>query len=247
MRVTRRAALIFAGRLAEAEAFADAHVMAKPGRRMSYQTLGDRGLTFPRIGEPERHRRQLGLDTAVANTRFVSGGVGHLRKVVAAAGDRVIAVRIGASGGPLDMGVALTSPQKNAATHASGNALPITGANTPEQTLPAGVRSAGRALVQPGGGTLAARDDRLDQTAAAVDLLPAVPRTWRSGSVTGLRVRGGCGADLRWGGGWLASVPFRPDIAGTRLVRWNGRAARATLRGGRDVRLTQRDFTEIPA
>lgn len=42
-----------------------------------------------------------------------------------------------------------------------------------------------------------------------VDLLPALPPTWASGRVTGLRVRGGAEVDLTWAGGTVTEARMR--------------------------------------
>lgn len=155
--------LIFAGRFAEAEAFANANVMAKPIRQMSYQALGDLHLRFPGLGEAAHYQRALDLDSALATTSFTVGDVRYTRQVIAAPDDRVIAVQLSASReGALDVDVALTSPQKSAVTRVvDGDTLLMTGSNTAEHGVAAALRFASRVVVLPEGGRLTVEGDRL--------------------------------------------------------------------------------------
>ena len=52
-----------------------------------------------------------------------------------------------------------------------------------------------------------------------IDLLPALPSAWPSGSVTGLRARGGYEVDLRWAAGRLVGGAIRAHNAGSCRVR----------------------------
>jgi len=64
-------------------------------------------------------------------------------------------------------------------------------------------------------------------------LLPALPREWTSGSVTGLRARGGFGVDLEWRGGRPARAVVTSDLGLPCRIR--SMAALTVTTGGRPV------------
>ena len=69
-------------------------------------------------------------------------------------------------------------------------------------------------------GTTAAIAEMLLQSHTGVlDLLPALPTAWPTGSVKGLRARGAIEADLRWTNGKATAVTLRPDHAGAYQLR----------------------------
>ncbi len=52
-----------------------------------------------------------------------------------------------------------------------------------------------------------------------INLLPALPKAWPNGSVTGLRARGAVEVDIAWEKGRVKKATLRPSIAGERLLR----------------------------
>ena len=67
--------LLFAGKIAEAEALATTDMLSIPRRMPCYQTLGDLRLDFSASGltpetQVEDYRLELNLDTAIATTSF---------------------------------------------------------------------------------------------------------------------------------------------------------------------------------
>jgi alpha-L-fucosidase 2 len=53
--------------------------------------------------------------------------------------------------------------------------------------------------------------------AGYVDLLPALPKAWKDGKVTGLMARGGFQVDMEWNGGTLTKVDILSKL-GSQLV-----------------------------
>ncbi len=94
--------LLFAGRIAEAEAMAEDDVLSVPRRMPCYQTLGDLHLDFSGMGlaeddAVESYRLQLDLDTAIVTTSFTHRGVTYRREVFSSAPEQVIVIRMTAS------------------------------------------------------------------------------------------------------------------------------------------------------
>ena len=63
-------------------------------------------------------------------------------------------------------------------------------------------------------------------------LLPALPAAWRSGSVKGIRAKGGLVVDLAWADGQLTSLAMQGPSGSSQKITANGRQWTATLSGG---------------
>ena len=68
-------------------------------------------------------------------------------------------------------------------------------------------------------------------------LLPALPRAWPTGSITGLRARGGHEVDLAWRDGALLSATVRPRLGASFRVRTGEHQARFDLPAGGSLTL----------
>jgi alpha-L-fucosidase 2 len=69
-------------------------------------------------------------------------------------------------------------------------------------------------------------------------LLPALPRAWPAGRITGLRARGGYEVDLAWRDGALLSATVRSRLGAPFSVRTGGHQARFDLPAGGSLKLS---------
>jgi alpha-L-fucosidase 2 len=71
-----------------------------------------------------------------------------------------------------------------------------------------------------------------------IEVLPAIPSSWASGSVTGLRARGGFAVDIAWKPGAAVKVVIESERGGTVVVRYHQREQVVTLRAGQRIDVT---------
>jgi alpha-L-fucosidase 2 len=69
------------------------------------------------------------------------------------------------------------------------------------------------------GGTAAIAEMLVQSQGGELAFLPALPKAWANGKVTGLRARGGLEVDVAWSGGEPTTVVLRPSVDGTHLLR----------------------------
>ncbi len=168
--------LIFAGRYAEAEALANAKLMAVPHLQMSFQPIGDVNIAFDHAAAPENYRRSLDLDRAVATTTYRSGGIDFTREAFASAVDGIIVLRLRASGkGAITFRLSLDSLQDGAPLPATADMIGFLGRGPDDNGIEGALRFAYRAKLLHKGGTLESSDGGLDLAGAdeAVILIDA--------------------------------------------------------------------------
>ncbi len=72
-----------------------------------------------------------------------------------------------------------------------------------------------------------------------IDLLPALPKAWPTGSVKGLRARGGFDVDMAWKDGALVSATVRSTAGALCTVRYRKKAVKMSLQRGQTARLDE--------
>ena len=92
--------LLWAGKQSEAEKLAMEHFMSIPLGQKAYQAFGDLEIELLDVDESavSDYRRDLNLDTAVASVEFSAGNLNYQREVFASFPDKVIVVRLSATG-----------------------------------------------------------------------------------------------------------------------------------------------------
>lgn len=163
--------LIFEGKAKEATAVAD-KMMSRPLRQMSYQPIGDLRLAFPGENRVEGYRRDLNLDTAIATTTFVRGGVKFTREVFSSAVDGVLVMRLSSDKpGRVTFNAALESPQQSTLAIEGNDTLVLRGVGPELRGIPGALKFSCRLKVLSQGGKLTAQNNLLSMQGADSVLL----------------------------------------------------------------------------
>jgi len=90
------------------------------------------------------------------------------------------------------------------------------------------------------GGAAGITEMLLQSHAGEISILPALPKAWPEGSVSGLRARGGVEVAMAWKGGWPTRVTLRASSNGPHQIRLpGGRVISVTLAAGKEKVLSE--------
>lgn len=75
-----------------------------------------------------------------------------------------------------------------------------------------------------------------------LDLLPSLPSAWESGSLTGIRARGGFTVDIYWKNKQLSKAIIKADKTGKCKLRYKGKTKEVNIIEGKKVEITEKVF-----
>src|SRR5688572_1194448 len=179
--------LLFAGAPGDAYALAERHLMGRPQRLQSYQTLGDVRLIFDHEDPISDYRRELDLDSAIVRVTYRAGALRLTREIFASHPDQAIVVRLSAADGArLSTSVWIERSQDATTQVVGSDTLNLVG------QLAGGKGLAFQASVKvlPAGGKLETFPERiLIDRATSVTLLIAANTSFRGGDPAGMTAR----------------------------------------------------------
>jgi alpha-L-fucosidase 2 len=174
--------LIFAGKYREADRLIGSKMMAKPIKEMPYQTVGDLLLTFPEQKAAENYRRELNLDTAVAEVSYTVNGIKFTRQVFSTPVDQVIVIRLTADKpGQITFTAGMKTPQKASIETESPDTLVLSGVNGSAQGVKGALKFQARVKISATGGKTVLEKDKIAVTDAdSAVLLIAAATSYKS-------------------------------------------------------------------
>lgn len=87
------------------------------------------------------------------------------------------------------------------------------------------------------GGTSGIAEMLLQSQNGEIELLPALPKTWPTGSIKGLVARGGFEVDMQWQGGKLQRAQLKSLTGAPCHLRYGDKTAAITLKRGKSLKL----------
>ena len=89
------------------------------------------------------------------------------------------------------------------------------------------------------GGAAGMAEALVQSHAGEIELLPALPKAWSDGSVTGLCARGGFEVDMRWDSGKLTSATLRSKLGNECSIRYREKSIQMKTDANQSYDLTQ--------
>ena len=89
------------------------------------------------------------------------------------------------------------------------------------------------------GGAAGIAEMLVQSHAGEIHLLPALPKAWPDGNVSGLRVRGGCTIDLEWEKGRLVNAVIHPGYQSVVKIRYMDTVRQVDFSEGKPVFLPE--------
>ena len=146
--------LIFEGKYAEAQALANARVMSKPLKQMSYQPIGDLLINQYGLENVVDYVRELDLETAVTRTMFTSERTQYVREVFASVPEQLIVLRLSAQRSRrIHVSFSLTSPQRSSLRTEGDDVLVMSGVGPTEHGIEGRARFEVRLRILQTGGS----------------------------------------------------------------------------------------------
>jgi alpha-L-fucosidase 2 len=170
-------------KISAAEKLAQNCMIGVPPSMPSYSTLGDLYLRGTKNGTVSDYRRQLDLETGVAQTTFTMNGVRYTREAFASVPDQVIVVRLTADKkGAISLRASMDRPEGfSVRAHGQDTLVLREGPEHKDQ-----IRFAGEALVLPTGGSVHAEGSELVVADAdSVTILIAAATDFKGGPFAG--------------------------------------------------------------
>jgi len=155
--------LIFEGKYKEAHDLVGAKMMAHPIKQMPYEPVGDLRLDFDGHEGVVYYRRELDLNTAIANVTYRTNfAKSFTREVFASPVDQVIVVNLASNHpGQLTFAAGLQTPQNATVSTEGTNTLVLRGVNGDAFGIKGGLKFEARVLVLARGGQTNAEKERV--------------------------------------------------------------------------------------